>query len=324
MASQQNPHAEEPKGNFRRALGQFPTGVTVITAIDDQNRPVGVTASSFNSVSQNPPLILWSVDKNALSAEVFSQAEHFAVNILGKHQIDIANNFARSSKDKFANIPYSNGKNDCPILEDLAACLECRTWSIYEGGDHLIIVGEVMHYRYRDYVVPLIFAQSSYAIPAQNMSDILRNTAHNTEGSSNGFLNNYLLYQLWAVHSLYASDLYQLLLEECGVIPEEWRVLTLLLDNNGLTIKDLAEAISQPPDDCLSTLVRMQANDYLTLHDEGLVRMTEAGLGLAKRLVHTAEQHEAKITSALAEGRREQLAQDLKEVLTILKHRNKH
>lgn len=323
MVAQQKTHTEVPKGNFRRALGQFPTGVTVITAIDDQNRPVGVTASSFNSVSQNPPLILWSVDKSAFSAEIFSQAEHFAVNILGKHQIDIANNFARTGKNKFANIPYSKGRNDCPILEDLAAYLECRTWSIYEGGDHLIIVGEVMQYCSSDYVVPLVFAQSSYAMPVQNISDMLSNKAHNAEDSSNGFLNNYLLYQLWAVHSLYASDLYQLLLEECGVIPEEWRVLTLLLDNNGLTIQDLAEATSQPPDDCLGTLVRMQANDYLTLNDEGLIWMTATGLTLAKRLVYTAEQHEIRMTSALAEGRREKLKRDLKEVLTLLRHRNK-
>lgn len=304
------------KSDLRRALGQFPTGVTVITTTDDQNRPVGMTANSFNSVSQAPPLILWSVDKSALSASAFSQAEHFAVNILGKHQTDMANSFARRGTDKFAGIPFTEGRGGCPILKNLAAYLECKTWSVYEGGDHWIIVGEVLGYRYYDHVVPLVFAQSSYAVPVQNAAEAQRDI---TKIPEHGFLEHYLLYQLWSIYGLYSADLYQLISEQCGVIPEEWRVLTLLFEEPRLGIKNIARTTSQPLDDCRNTLIRMQANGYLTINDEDLVQITKKGAALADRLVRTATQHEEKITSTLANDRKANLKQDLSKVLTVLR-----
>ena len=96
----------DPK-DFRRALSQFPTGVTVITTLDAEGNPVGVTASSFNSVSLDPTLVLWSIDKGAHSLAAFEKAEHFAVNILGRDQVATSNNFASRGQDKFANIDYS-------------------------------------------------------------------------------------------------------------------------------------------------------------------------------------------------------------------------
>ena len=320
MAERRTPDAEATKAtaksDFRRTLGQFPTGVTVVTTTDDQNRPVGMTANSFNSVSQEPPLILWSVDKNALSAQTFSQAKHFAVNILGKHQTEIANNFAAKGADKFADVPFKKGRDGCPILKDLAACLECKTWSVYEGGDHLIIVGEVLDYHCYDHVVPLVFAQSSYAVPVQNPAETRRGA---TQALEQGFLEHHLLYQLWSVYALYSSDLYQLLLEQCGVIPEEWRVLTLLLDRGGLAMQNIAQTASQPLDHCRNTLTRMQASGYLTVQDDDLVQITKKGTALAERLVLTANQHEAKITNSLTSDRKTQLKQDLTEVLTTLR-----
>ena len=94
------------KKAFRYALGQFPTGVTVITTLDEEGNPIGVTASSFNSVSMDPPLVLWSVGRNAYSSKIFEQAEHFIVNVLAESQVDISNTCARQGEDKFANIQY--------------------------------------------------------------------------------------------------------------------------------------------------------------------------------------------------------------------------
>lgn len=148
--------------DLRKALGQFPTGVTVITTLDSQGEPVGITASSFNTVSLTPPLILWSMAKNGYSAKVFENAEYFAVNILGKQQVDLSNNFARKSDDKFAGIPFVSGRGGSPVLENTAAFFECKTWKLYDGGDHTILVGEVLDFRANDSVLPLVFSQGSY------------------------------------------------------------------------------------------------------------------------------------------------------------------
>ena len=100
---------------FRRALGNFATGVTVITAADASGRKVGVTANSFNSVSLDPPLILWSLDKRSSSHAVFEAAEHFAVNVLAADQIDLSNTFARPSEDRFAGIEHEEGEGGAPL-----------------------------------------------------------------------------------------------------------------------------------------------------------------------------------------------------------------
>lgn len=148
---------------FRNALGQFPTGVTVITTLDDSGNPIGITASSFNSVSMDPPLILWSVDKNAHSAKVFQTAKYFNVNVLSEKQITISNNFAQKGEDKFTDITYKAGIDGCPILENTAAFFECKTWNLYDGGDHIIIVGEVVSYQCKPSVKPLVFSKGRYA-----------------------------------------------------------------------------------------------------------------------------------------------------------------
>lgn len=152
--------------DFRRALGQFPTGVTVVTTVTGDGEPIGVTASSFNSVSMDPALVLWSVDRNAFSAEIFRNAPHFAVNVLSTDQMDISNRFASRGEDKFRDIAWSGGLGGSPVLSDVAARFECQTWNVYEGGDHLIIVGQVLNYVYDGARSPLVFAKGGYAIPA--------------------------------------------------------------------------------------------------------------------------------------------------------------
>lgn len=149
--------------NFRQALGQFPTGVTVITTKDEQGKPVGVTASSFNSVSLDPALVLWSVAKEGLSSQIMQNAKHFAVNVLSSDQADVSNNFASSSSDKFEGVSYSEDTNGSPLLENCAAQFECDTWNVYEGGDHLIIVGQVKEFRQNPALSPLVFCAGAYA-----------------------------------------------------------------------------------------------------------------------------------------------------------------
>lgn len=129
---------------FRAALGAFPTGVTIMTARGNDGSDVGMTASSFNSVSLDPPLILWSVAKTAGAGAVFTQATHFAAHILSADQEALAARFAAKGVDRFAGVDVSRGPSDVPLLDGCAARFVCKTAHQYEGGDHVIIVGEVL------------------------------------------------------------------------------------------------------------------------------------------------------------------------------------
>lgn len=153
---------EDAKRAFRHALGSFATGVTITTTMDGNGNPVGVTASSFNSVSLDPPLVLWSLAKNSLSYEAFSSSGHFAVHILAADQMDLSNRFARSGEDKFSGIDWQEGAHGSPVFAHHAALFECTTRHQYDGGDHVILVGEVQSFEARD-MEPLIFHAGNYA-----------------------------------------------------------------------------------------------------------------------------------------------------------------
>ncbi|MDP6969282.1 MAG: flavin reductase family protein, partial [Gammaproteobacteria bacterium] len=129
---------------FRNALASFATGVTVITCLDANGKPVGATASSFNSVSMDPPLILWSITKTANSADAFINAKEFVVNVLSTEQIDLSNQFSRSNSDKFKGVETATGIGQVPMLAGSVTCFQCKSWATYDGGDHEIIVGEVV------------------------------------------------------------------------------------------------------------------------------------------------------------------------------------
>jgi len=147
---------------FRAALGMFATGVTIVTALDRDARPVGVTANSFNSVSLAPPLVLWSLARAAASMAAFEQGSHYTINILAADQKELAERFSRRSPNRFAGVAFRPGAGGAPVLEGAAAAFECRNRSRYEEGDHVIFVGEVEHCERRTGAQPLIFHGGRY------------------------------------------------------------------------------------------------------------------------------------------------------------------
>ncbi|ENX46293.1 MULTISPECIES: flavin reductase family protein [Acinetobacter] len=150
--------------DFRNALSKFPTGVTIITAYDKNGEKVGVTANSFNSVSMEPPLVLWSIDKNAYTYEAFTKGGYFTIHILRKEQIELSNRFARRGEDKFAGIELHQDSQRAPRFTNVSAWFECRLWSVCDAGDHAIVIGEVLQYSYEQDVDSLVFCNGSYAI----------------------------------------------------------------------------------------------------------------------------------------------------------------
>lgn len=154
------------KRAFRKALGNFATGVTVITARSADGSLVGVTANSFSSVSLEPPLVLWSLDNAAYSRTIFEAAGSFTVNILAANQTELSNRFAsRGEFDKFSGVAFRSGLGGAPVFDGIAASFECRTVAIHDGGDHRIFLGQVEVFADHG-LAPLLFHRGNYALAA--------------------------------------------------------------------------------------------------------------------------------------------------------------
>jgi flavin reductase (DIM6/NTAB) family NADH-FMN oxidoreductase RutF len=148
--------------SFREALGTFATGVTIITTVDPDKALVGITANSFSSVSLDPPLILFSLARSALSLKAFTASGVFAVSILASDQGDLANRFAVSSGDKWCDTKFMAGRNGCPIITGALASFECEQHAQHDGGDHIILVGRVQRFERLATGEPLVFARGKF------------------------------------------------------------------------------------------------------------------------------------------------------------------
>lgn len=151
---------------FRNALGSFTTGVTIITATAPDGTPVGLTANSFNSVSLDPPMVLWSLAKTSLSVDAFNEAKHWNVHVLSQNQQDLSNTFASRGENKFKEISLDEGVSNAPLIPNCSARFQCRNMVTHDGGDHLIYIGEVLSFDQQT-LPPLVFQQGQYAMTAR-------------------------------------------------------------------------------------------------------------------------------------------------------------
>lgn len=147
---------------FRQALGRFATGVTLVTTMDRQGRPIAVTVNSFSSVSLEPPLVLFSLAQTASRFADFEAAGRFAINILAAGQKALSDRFARSGEDLLDGVPHRLGGLGCPLIEGALATFECRTRASHDGGDHEIFVGEVNAIASSDADRPLVYYGGGY------------------------------------------------------------------------------------------------------------------------------------------------------------------
>ena len=142
---------------FRTALGMFATGVTIVTARTTGGQVIGLTANSFNSVSLDPPLVLWSLAQAAASLPAFRAGSHYAINVLANDQKTLAQRFALKGADRWAGVSFTEGMGGAPLLTGAAATFECFNRSRYDEGDHVIFVGEVERCSWRPGASPLLF-----------------------------------------------------------------------------------------------------------------------------------------------------------------------
>lgn len=147
---------------LRDALGCFATGITVVTATGKDGTKVGLTANSFTSVSMDPPLLLVCPARTASSMAVLHEVEHFAVNVLHIGQQNVSNTFAMSKEDRFAQTEWEVWETGAPIVSNSLASFECRKYAEYDGGDHVILVGEVTRVRFAPQRDPLLYFRGKY------------------------------------------------------------------------------------------------------------------------------------------------------------------
>ena len=160
-APDDNPDTPFDAKTFREALGLFATGVTIITTIAADGSRVGITANSFSSVSLDPPLVLFSIARKAYSLSAFQQAGRFVINVLAADQAPLSNRFATPSSDKWQGIEHESWAG-CPIIPGSLAHFECRTQTMYDEGDHVIIVGRVVRLAHVGSGDPLLFFHGLY------------------------------------------------------------------------------------------------------------------------------------------------------------------
>jgi flavin reductase (DIM6/NTAB) family NADH-FMN oxidoreductase RutF len=159
-------HREYRSGSDQRtlrdALGSFATGVTVATCVDGDGEPFGLTVNSFTALSLDPPLLLVCIAKQARCAPAFSGAPFFAVNVLQTGQQPASIRFSTRDEDRFGATPWSTGETGAPLLMDSLAIFECERHAVHEGGDHLILVGQVVRASFDPNVDPLLYFRGSY------------------------------------------------------------------------------------------------------------------------------------------------------------------
>ena len=260
---------------FRNALGQFATGVTIVTACGPRGEWVGATVSSFNSVSLDPPMVLWSLDKGAHSRAAFESSTHFAVHVLTLEQKNLAQIFAQRGVDKFEGLQCGGGLGEVPLLPECAACFECETRHRYDGGDHVIFVGEVKRLKH-GIGTPLVFHGGVFAEARQLPQGVPSDAG--VDEVTGRFGPDFLCYLIARAHFQTYRPL-ALEFERAGINETEYFALSMLCIRDGLSHASLAallEHTGHAP--TRNDIADMVAKGHVDLHGEDdVIRITEAG-----------------------------------------------
>lgn len=288
-----DPQTIDPK-LFRQALGTFVTGVTIVTTRDGDGRPVGLTANSFNSVSLDPPLVLWSLALNSLNLAAFRDAECWAVHILTSGQQDLSQRFATKGSDKFAGLDFAEGPCGVPLLDGCAARFACRATFEYEGGDHAIFVGEVIDLHLAP-ATPLVFHGGRYSqVMPQGQRPSRPDDAD--DGEFGRYFTGHLLGRAYNAAFEDVRREYR----RRGLHSSDYTVLASLGLGEGITVVELAQRALNGgvnlPDDAIDRLI---SRDDVARHGDRL-HLTGSGKRLVTELIAVAEATQLRLDERLS------------------------
>jgi 3-hydroxy-9,10-secoandrosta-1,3,5(10)-triene-9,17-dione monooxygenase reductase component len=305
---------------LRRALGSFATGVTIITTRTQDGTPLGLTVNSFNAVSLNPPLVLWSLANNALSLPAFRAAPHWAVHVLAADQEVLSSRFARRGADKFSGIAVEMGVGEVPLLPACSARFQCKTAFQYEGGDHVIFVGEVLAFDRSD-APPLVFHGGAYAHATRREASGAQPRRAFVAGS---FSEDFLGYLLGRSHFRFFAQI-RAYLEQERLSDQEFYVLSTLTLKRTVAAHELAAGMAGVLDEHAAEAIR-------SLVERGFARempvvaemhspeyqLTESGRACALRLISAAKSVESQLIERLGAGEAAALKTLLNRLLGVL------
>lgn len=278
---------------FRRCLGGYPTGVTVITARLGE-RLVGMAVNSFAAVSLEPALVLWSIRKESRSLTDFLGASHFAVNILAADQVEASQLFGAGHPERFERCAWHTGISGAPLLDQAIAHLECRRTETHEGGDHIVLLGQVERYARFD-GTPLVFAQGQYAVTQSHPHLSAKGSAMSSLSDEGPGPSTFL--KLLSETQQRMSALFEEHRRELGVTQASTRVLTRLYVG-ACSLADLERATYLVPESLQDALEVMHAAGLIVPEPEGLYALTE--LGRSRR--EAVAQRSAQFTEEKLQG----------------------
>lgn len=294
---------------LRNCFGKFATGITVITTVAPDGTKIGLTVNSFSSLSLDPPMILWSLDKKSKNLDALVEASHFAVNVLASDQMDISNNFARTSEDKFDDIEVIDGKCGIPLLAGTVAHLECRKVTTYEGGDHIIFIGEVEYFDMTNRK-PLLYTNGQYTIAARHplaKQPEISTIDGNSIQSSDDFIIPLLLRSYWEISDPFYSEL-----EDEGIPVAHARILVHLSHHPELTAQELATAIRIDMASVAMSTRWLCDNGHLTKLENEKYVVSEKGLAHLNMVQSRAQRFEEEVLDGYS-------SQDVEMLKTMLR-----
>jgi len=299
---------------FRNALGQFATGVTVVTTIDENGDPVGVTASSFNSVSLDPPLVLWSLSKKAHSLPAYQTSGGFNVHVLAAHQIELSNQFARPGENKFANIDWKTCPQGFPLLPECSALFRCTTNFQYEGGDHIIFVGQVEEFETHD-LPALVFHGGQYA-EARTKPIKDDDSEPDVDLNRGQFTDNFLFYLISRAH-FQSSYPVRKAIYDLGMSEREYFCLSLLSMSGALPADEIQhrlEHTGHAPDEKI--IAELEKRGWVVSVD-GKFQISETGQKIFIRLLAQSKALEEQIIKHFSEDELIQADKFLKKMIEV-------
>jgi 3-hydroxy-9,10-secoandrosta-1,3,5(10)-triene-9,17-dione monooxygenase reductase component len=302
---------------FRAALGSFATGVTIVTTRSAAGEDIGLTANSFNSVSLDPPMVLWSLARKSLSLPAFLESGYFAVHVLAATQEDLSVTFATRGAEKFAGLSVTRGTGGIPLLPGCSALFQCKTAFNYEGGDHVIFVGEVQEFEHFNRP-PLVFHSGRYAVAVEKPASTAAPSRDEADPASS-FSQDFLIYLLERAHFQLFLSLRRDL-DRHGLSEDQWFVLSILGISDNRTIADL---------DCLlwytgrrvtyELMASLTAGGFARLHGiydpHARVTLTEVGKRVVLELVAVAKAAESDAERSLGYGETQLLKKALRGII---------
>lgn len=300
----------DPK-EFRRALGMFATGVTIVTTTAADGTPVGITANSFNSVSLDPPMVLWSLANNARSLPAFSSSTHWNVHILSNEQEALSNRFARAGEDKFSGLEMDPQPSGAPLLPGCSARFQCKNAFKYDGGDHTIFVGEVVQYD-SSALPPLLYVTGGYALAARKAAPVSTEPLAQLDGAL--YSENLLGYLFGRAHFQFVNGI-RGTMQERQLSDTDFFVLSLLSVRQPLAAEEIAAHIAYTGVDLGAGALQALVQRGLLVQEAGGLRLSAAGSDAILHVLAAAKAVEADLVDRMGEMESAALRNLLKQAI---------